>query len=179
MLKLHEYIKEILLYCPLTGFFMWIGKTRGNIKAGTIAGTKDKNGYIQIGINKKIYLAHRLAWLYMKGYFPEHEIDHINRIKDDNRWSNLRHVTRKCNAHNSNMWNTNTSGITEVYYNKSCNRWQAQIKVQQKLITLGSYKTKFEAAFIRWEAEKKYNFTDCNTISSAYQYCIKHMENAK
>ena len=88
-------LKNQLHYNKNTGIFTWKIK-KGNIKIGDIAG-RNFNGYIRIGINNEQYFAHQLAWLYVKGYFPEHEIDHKFGIKNDNRWTKLHHVTRICN----------------------------------------------------------------------------------
>lgn len=46
------------------------------------------------------YKASRLAWLYMTGEWPKYEMDHINHVKDDNRWVNLRDVTPAENCAN-------------------------------------------------------------------------------
>jgi len=80
-------LKELFSYNPDTGIF--IRKVSiSNQVAGTVAGSKDYD-YIRIVVNKKRYLAHRLAFLYMLGKMPV-EVDHINRNKHDNRWCNLR-----------------------------------------------------------------------------------------
>ena len=79
-----ERLKELLHYDPETGYFTWKISPNNAVKVGSVAGTS-MNNYIRIIIDHKAYLAHRLAFLYMEGYFPEHEVDHINRIRDDNR----------------------------------------------------------------------------------------------
>ena len=119
-------------------------------------------------------LSHRLAFLYMEGYFPENDVDHINRIKDDNRWCNLREVFRSCNMRNCDMMKTNTSGITGVRFNKFNQKWVARTLLFDKRVNLGYFDNKLDAAKARWEAEKKYCFEHCNTKSSAYQYIHKH-----
>lgn len=75
-------------------------------------------GYVQIKISGKLYHAHRLAWLYVYGYMPEKEIDHINRIRDDNRIANLREATSQLNSLNTGIYKNNTSGSKGIYYNK-------------------------------------------------------------
>jgi hypothetical protein len=84
-------IREIIAYDPITGKFTWLvhtpGRTRGKEAKGTVA----NNGYIHIRVDRRIYLAHRLAWYLSYGMWPN-TIDHINRIKTDNRLSNLRDV---------------------------------------------------------------------------------------
>lgn len=165
-------LKELLHYDPITGVFTWIGKTsiKTRVKKGIQAGYIRQDGYRQIQIDSKKYIASRLAWLYVEGYLPEHEVDHRNRITDDDRWENLRHVSRQCNARNRDVLKNNSSGITGVYWHKITLKWLAAIGLNRKSIHLGIFDTKEEAAKARWEAEKKYNFTNCNSTSLAYLY---------
>lgn len=101
LLELFDYDKE-------TGFFIRkVNRQRG--RAGDIAGTL-KEGYIRIIINNERCLAHRLAWMYVYGEWPSGEIDHINRIRSDNRISNLRICTRQQNCNNTDLNSNNTSG---------------------------------------------------------------------
>lgn len=79
-----ETLKSILKYDAFSGLFSWAVK-RQKVVVGSVAGSKNSLGYVQIKISGKLYHAHRLAWLYVYGYMPEKEIDHINRIRDDNR----------------------------------------------------------------------------------------------
>ncbi|SRR6266446_2339189 len=84
-----ERLKELLHYDPETGVFSWI------LKRPAYGGNK-KRGHEYVLINDvdgRDYRAARLAHLYMTGEWPKHKMDHINRIKDDNRWENLRDVT--------------------------------------------------------------------------------------
>lgn len=103
-----ERLKELLHYEPETGVFTWLVKPANWIKAGTVAGTIHARGYIYIKSNGKKYAAHRLAFLYMEGSFPEDQVDHINRERADNRWVNLRHADAYLNANNK----TRKVGIT-------------------------------------------------------------------
>ena len=95
-----EELKELLHYDPDTGVFTWKKGRQGRIKKGGIAGNEDQSGYCKIVVKGKRYGAHRLAFLYMEGYFPEHQVDHINRDRGDNRWVNLREATHTCNMRN-------------------------------------------------------------------------------
>jgi hypothetical protein len=130
-------LKEYLDYNPITGLFTWkIAKgARANI--GDLAGHKNKDGYIRIIIDKKGYKAHRLAWFYVHGKWPTLLIDHINRIRDDNRICNLREASAELNAQNrKKRINKNTTGTR---YNKSRKKWHAVFYVGC------NYKTQEEA----------------------------------
>jgi len=161
-------LKELIYYNPETGVFTW-KVSKGTAIKGSIAGSID-NGYRRILIDYNPYREHRLAFLYMEGYFPENEIDHINRRRHDNRWLNLRQVSRQCNARNCNIAINNKSGVTGVYWYKNREKWCAGIRIDGKQITLGYFLNKTEAVRARWESEKKYNFPNCNSTSSAFQY---------
>src|SRR5579862_7745832 len=84
-----ERLKEVLDYDPATGEFRWKTRLGGKAVAGRVAGYLDR-GYISIRIDRRIYMAHRLAWLWVYGVWPEGWLDHINRKKNDNRIDNLR-----------------------------------------------------------------------------------------
>lgn len=93
----HEYLLEMLHYDSISGHFWW-KKTRSHKKSGSLAGSHDKsNGYIFICINKYPYLAHRLAWFYVHGKWPDNQIHHVNRNRCDNRIRNLQDVTMEVN----------------------------------------------------------------------------------
>lgn len=96
----HDRLLEMLTYNKYTGDFLLNEHVSTRAK-GCKAGTYSDKGYIMIQIDKKIYAAHRLAWYYVHGYYPEHQIDHINRVRDDNRIDNLREVTQSCNSKNT------------------------------------------------------------------------------
>lgn len=120
-------LKEILHYDPDTGAFTWRTcpwwpKFIVTRNAGKPAGTVNHQGYVMVKIQQKLYLGHRLAWLYMTGDWPPDglEIDHINRDGSDNRLSNLRLATRKQNAANTGMQKNNLLGFKGVsrHHNK-------------------------------------------------------------
>lgn len=99
MILTAERLRELLTYDPETGEFRW-RYTRGCRARGQIAGTVTCLGYLTIAIDGRKYKAHRLAWLHVHGEWPYPEIDHINRIKLDNRLVNLRRATRAENNAN-------------------------------------------------------------------------------
>ena len=150
-------LKEALNYNPETGVFTWIISRGNGVKSGDVAGYIMLNGYASIRIGKISYLSHRLAFLYVYGRWPK-EIDHINHDKSDNRWVNLREVSKQENQRNRSMNKNNTSGVAGVGWDKKNNRWEAQIKAKGKSIKLGRFIDKFEAICARKSANNKYGF---------------------
>jgi len=135
--------------------------TTGGGKAGTLAQTLNK-GYFKIQIFGKKQTVHRLIWLLFSGHWPKNYIDHINRIKTDNRISNLREVTHKQNSQNRLKSVNNTSGCIGVCWQKSRNVWHVKIGVQGKRIHIGRFQHLKDAIAARKDAEQKY-FTHAPT----------------
>ena len=124
-------LKKLLDYDFETGLFFWKISPAKQIKAGNIAGTKRKDGYIQIKVLNEFLLAHRLIWIYVYGYMPKY-IDHINGIRDDNRFSNIREVSNQQNSLNSKISKNNKCGIKGIYWDKSRNKWSARVFLNGK-----------------------------------------------
>lgn len=135
-----EELKKLLHYDPDTGVFTWLKSNARSVKIGSLAGCDD-NGYIRITINKKKYLAHKLAWLYVYSEFPSKSIDHINRIKNDNRIINLRQATNSENSRNRGKLSTNKSGFKGVYFSKQKRKFRACILIEGKYVHLGYFET--------------------------------------
>lgn len=136
---------ELFYYDPDTGIFTR-KLDRQCVKKGQIAGSPNEFGYLKIGIGKKVYSAHRLAWVYLYGEIPEGvEIDHVNRNKSDNRIANLRLVTHQQNMENQKTHVTNKSGYKGVSWWAPTQKWKAQIGHQGKKYHIGLYQTKEEA----------------------------------
>jgi hypothetical protein len=163
-------LKELLDYDPETGIFKWKKSKSNRVKNGSIAGYENILGYIEIRVEGKPYLGHRLAWFYVYSYFPECGLDHKNRIKSDNRIKNLREITQQCNSRNCGLSKNNTSGVTGVHWSKRERRWISQIMVNRKLKYLGNNKKLNDAVLARWKGEKKYNWPNCNSSSPAFLY---------
>lgn len=155
-----EELKELLNYNPETGIFTY-KKKRAKCTPGKIAGTYHVNGYTHIQLNRKIYKAHRLAWLYVYGYFPQF-IDHINCDRGDNRLCNLREVNIYQNNHNSKINKNNTSGIKGITWHKKAQKWCAQIDANGKHIYLGIFDDIDLAKLVIEEARKKYHVEFAN-----------------
>jgi HNH endonuclease/AP2 domain len=131
---------EILDYNPHSGVFMWCKQRRG-IKTGVVLGTDNGFGYLRISVLGKSYYAHRLAWFYVHGTWPD-QIDHINGIKSDNRINNLRDVTVQQNNQNKLKAQKNSiSKVLGVSWHKKANKWQAHICVYKERKYLGLFKS--------------------------------------
>jgi hypothetical protein len=149
-------LKSVLNYDKETGNFYW-KVSKGRAKIGEIAGKDDLNGYKMIGINYKYYLAHRLAWLYEYGEFPENNLDHINCNKLDNRIVNLREASKSQNSWNKTLFKNNTSGIKGVYWEAKRKLWRVTLGYFSKRIFLGRFKDKEMAELVAIEAMQKYH----------------------
>jgi hypothetical protein len=142
-------LKELLRYNVSTGKFFW-KVFRPRVKPGQItAQALDRWGYHVISVNRRKYKAHRLAWLYVYGVFPAKDLDHKNRIKTDNRISNLREVTATENARNKGLNKKNKSGFVGVSWKKSHERWCAQASVDGVVRYLGLYDSPLAASQAR------------------------------
>lgn len=151
-----DTLRSVLHYDQETGIFTWKVSTSNRVKVGAVAGCPDGRGYLMIRVQSRLYLAHRLAWLYVSGTWPTDQLDHVNRVRTDNRIENLREVTNKQNGQNKSKSSNNTSGHTGVYWHKSYSKWQACIKHNQKLIHLGYFTDIEDAIAARKAAEKLY-----------------------
>lgn len=149
LLELAE-LRELLDYSPETGLFFWRRSNSSVSTVGSIAGRSvNSDGYKQIVINKRFYKAHRLAWFYARGDWPD-QIDHINGDRTDNRLENLRNVSSQQNAQNQRKPHSNNkSGFLGVS-KRSDGRFQAEIRVSGKKHYLGAFLTpeKASAAYV-------------------------------
>jgi hypothetical protein len=152
-----DRLKELFDYAPQTGDFIRILAV-SSAKAGDVAGTIQGKGYLGFNIDNRHYLAHRLAWLYMYGEWPKHQIDHIDGNKTNNRIENLRDVDNSENHRNTKVNSNSTTGILGVCWCSEANKWRAYIHIGGRQKRLGSFDDIADAAKARAEAEKKYGF---------------------
>ena len=146
-------LHKLLEYNPDTGVFTWMVERGGRTaRVGSPAGSTDKRGYKSIRINRRIYYAHRLAWLYVTGENPSLQIDHINGNRSNNRMSNLREATSAENNYNVSIPERNTSGIKGVSWDKKSQKWRAQISVEGSHLYLGLFRSIEDAAEVVREA---------------------------
>ena len=134
-------------------------KSRGRMKAGSIAGCPNDTGRIRVRLFGRWYKAHRIIWEMHNGPIPEgYEIDHLDHDPSNNRLNNFRLVLGKENAKNRPKNKNNTSGYIGVYWDKEREKWYSQIWVNYKSITLGRFDKMEDAIKARQEAEIKYGF---------------------
>lgn len=168
-----EVLRQLLRYDPETGRLYWRhrqpvwfsegGRTSADHAAsawnkkyaGAEAFTHDSaRGYFKGRVLDVNISAHQAAWVIQTGAWPEHEVDHINGDKHDNRWANLRAATRQQNQFNRAARKDNTSGAKGVYFDKRSGKWAAQIRHNGKRLNLGLHADVASAAKAYEEASK-------------------------
>lgn len=171
-------VRELITYDPISGKAFWNkrdvkwfdGKAHGGsiaeaarwntYHAGKEICSKTSEGYIRTPLLSGYYLLHRLIWLYMTGEWPN-KIDHINGIRDDNRWENLRNVTVQENCRNQRRRANNTSGCTGVYKHKQTGHFIVMINTPEKRrVSLGAFSAFEEAVSVRKAAEIEYGYSE-------------------
>jgi len=155
-------LKQILHYEPITGKFTWLARVANCIHIGDEAGSVFKKSttlsYLHIQIDKKVCKAHRLAWLYMTGNYPQHGVLHDDGDGLNNRWTNLSDNTQAENALNRKLNSNNESGQSGVMWRERDQRWIAQINIDGKQTHLGQFKEKVDAITARKQAELNHNY---------------------
>lgn len=149
----HE-VRQLFTYDSLTGIFTH-NLESVNKKYGGRADNLSSNGYMYVCIGRAKYRAHRMAYLYMTGELPS-LIDHKDRDKTNNAWSNLRASDKAKNALNTGLSSRNKSGVKGVSYHKGRAKWYAKIRYLGTNITLGSFIYKQDAVDARLAAEQNY-----------------------
>lgn len=153
-----EQLRELLRYDPETGKLFW--KERNGVNhpsgcrdvkrwnsrhAGKEALTASNAGGYRYGnVMSTSLLAHRVAWAIMMAHWPNEEIDHINGVRDDNRWSNLRSASRTENARNHKRV-SGASYLKGVAPMGRSGKYQARIYSNGKLLYLGAYESEESA----------------------------------
>ncbi len=139
-------LRELFDYDADTGLFTRKVSTTNRVKVGDVAGAKNQKGYINIMVCARLHPAHRLAWLYVHGVWPQGQIDHINGIRDDNRIGNLREATNAQNKQNMHAARADSkTGLLGVRWNDRHQCWQARIMVDGKGRHLGNFSTAEDA----------------------------------
>ncbi len=126
-------LHHLLHYAPETGLFVWRKRcgVMSRVSVGAIAGCTGNQGYRCLVVDGRRYGAHRVAWFLMTGRWPVEQIDHINGVRDDNRWSNLREVTNAQNAQNRHGAPRGSStGLLGVSFVKQLGKYRAEVRVR-------------------------------------------------
>ena len=140
-------LMEVLSYDHESGVFTWKISPGSSAKKGDEAGSANAAGYTLIRVDGTLYLAHRLAFLFMSGEMPPDLVDHINCDKGDNRWINLRHATQSENQQNRKKAQSNnkSSGLLGVYWSQQNEAWAAKAVVDGIQYHAGTHQTPEEA----------------------------------
>lgn len=150
-----ERLRELVTYDPETGVFRWKIHRSNKCRIGDVAGTDppvgQKNRYVLIRIDDRLYRAHRLVWLYVYGKWPTLDVDHIDGNGLNNSLNNLRECTMSQNLGNSRRHKDNHSGVKGVSWNKDKKKWKVRIKG----FHLGYFDSLDDAAAVYEMAAKK------------------------
>lgn len=159
----HSRLTQVVNYDPKTGVFRWLKVARNTgIRVGAVAGGVQKaTGYYRIQIDGSCYFAHRLAWLYMTGEWPRETVDHRDRNKLNNAWTNLRAASPSQNTQNIGRRSTNRVGLKGV--TRSRTRFMACISIDKKQTYLGTFETAEEAhaAYVAAASKHHGEFSRC------------------
>lgn len=136
-----DRLKELFDY-DTSGYLIWRDNKGPRKVKGRVAGGDNGNGgYQGIKVDGRIYKTHRLIFFYHHGVMPD-TIDHINRVKWDNRIENLRSASRSQQSINRPY--KNTSGWRGVSW--CFNIWRVRIKAGKKRVVVGKFNDLIEAA---------------------------------
>lgn len=149
-----EKLRAEIRYDPKTGYF-WRLVDRPRSPAGSRADSYRGDGYCRVSVGGRLYYAHRLAWFYMYGLWPEGQIDHRDLDKSNNRIRNLRIATPTQQRANTGLTAANRSGFKGVNRAPKCSKWQARIKIDGREKHLGLFDTPEAAAAAYAEAARQ------------------------
>jgi HNH endonuclease/AP2 domain len=142
---IREYIEEYLGWDFENGELWWKKRSNPRVRIGVYINNQSKRGYKKVSIKGRYYMVHRVLFYLYYGYLPE-EVDHINRIRIDNRIVNLRAATSAENACNQKKKSNNTSGYKGVSWYKRYNKWRAAVCKDNRHYTIGYFDDVVEAA---------------------------------
>lgn len=148
-------LKELMHYEPETGSLIWLVQRGGKAQQGAEAGGALSTGYVRPMVDGQRYLAHRLIWFYMTGEWPPSQVDHKDRERTNNRWSNLRLATKKQNGENRNAHKNSKTGFRGVLFDKKSGRYRATIFHSGVRYFQGSHDTIIDAVAARLGAERE------------------------
>jgi hypothetical protein len=150
----HEEVQFWFDYQPDTGWLIWRTSPKHDVKVGDRAGCDRGDGRWVVKVRQKMYLTSRLAWFWMTGEWPSGEVDHKDRNRSNDVWTNLRDVPKSVNNQNKAVQHRNTSGVVGVDWNKQKGKWRARLSLKRKIVYLGWFDTFEEAVQARKAGEK-------------------------
>lgn len=113
---------------------------------------KGRNGwtinYWGISIGGRTHFRAKLAWFYMTGAYPEHQVDHHDVDPQNDRWSNLRAATQALNNANRRAFSNNKTGIKGVHFRADVGKFRAMISIDGRNKSLGYFENAEEAAAV-------------------------------
>lgn len=155
-----ERLKELFNYCPETGLLTRKVTKTYNAKKGSAAGSLNKsNGYLAVAIDGRTYCVHKIIWLHVFGGHGDHQVDHRDGNRINNKIKNLHIASQQKNMMNKSMQSNNKSNITGVRWTHALNKYRSVITVKGKVTHLGVFNTIFDAACARISAQNKMGFT--------------------
>jgi hypothetical protein len=142
-----DEVRALLDYEPGTGVLRWKQRPglSGAVKiwnakhAGRSAGSKRRDGYWQVSICDRLFLAHHLAWAIMTGAWPEMNIDHKDTDRANNCWANLRQASGTQNQGNRRINRNNKTGFKGVHRKRKDGRFVAQLQMKGRVVQLGRF----------------------------------------
>ena len=161
-----EMLKSLVSYDGETGVFRWKWNKGASLRrnmqyTGKCCGHMDKDGYRVLTLVGHNYLAHKLAFLYINGAWPDKEIDHIDGVRENNAFSNLRMVSRHENKRNMKQYANNSSGICGVGWHKQKNKWRSYASDETgKFRHLGLFDCFDDAVAARNAASREWGYTE-------------------
>ena len=150
-----DLLHGLFRYDNATGNLIWRFTKSATAPAGSIAGSVNSKGHVNVQVNKKMYAAHQLVYAMHHNHIPA-EIDHINGVKTDNRIENLRSCTSSQNKGNIGLLSSNITGYRGVSLNRRTGFYHAQIKINGKQTYLGRFDTPESAARVYNIAAKEH-----------------------
>lgn len=139
-----DRVRALLSYDAATGEFRWRAKRR-RVRVGALAGSFSCGGYWNIRVDGRLHMAHRLAWLYTHGAWPQNQIDHVDGDRLNNSLVNLREATGAQNIRNRGPHRNNEAGLKGVSPVRRSGKWRALIRIAGKVVYLGEFASPGEA----------------------------------
>lgn len=147
-------LKERYHYDPETGIFTRLFN-RAGARKGTVVTTKHgPEGHLQITIDRKVYSASKLAWLYVYGFYPSGIVDHKDTNTANDKIDNLRLASNSQNSFNCPIRVDNKSGAKGVSLRPN-GKYRARITAFGVVYSLGDFDTLEEAADARNKAAQR------------------------